>query len=200
MNKKQKIAIIALPVLAIFMYAVFQLAAQIFGKELAWYIGFLVYWPIWCLIFPLWMIGKKNFRELFKYQKLNKQLFFLLIFPMIMALTGRFIMESSQLSIWERFVLILYAFANGSLEEILWRGVYIRLFPNKNLWGIVWPTLWFSIWHYAPGSISVGFNPFILMAGAAVFGFCWSWLAMKTRTIRWSMISHTLTALVRVIG
>ncbi len=200
MNKKQKIAIFALPVLVVSMYAIFHSAARILGKELAWFIGFLVYWPIWCLSFPLWIIGKKHFRELFRHQRLNKQSFLLLIIPLMMALVGRFILEYSQVNLWERFVLILYAFANGSLEEILWRGVYIKLFPNKNLWGIVWPTLWFSIWHYAPGSLSIGSNPFILMAGAAVFGFCWSWLAMKTKTIRWSMISHTLAALVRVIG
>jgi len=200
MNKKQKIAIFALPVLAIFMYAIFQLAAIIFGRELAWYIGFFIYWPIGCLSFPLWIVGRKNFRKLFRYQKLNKQSLFLLISPFIIALIGRFIMEYYQVNIWARFVLVLYAFANGSLEEILWRGVYIKLFPDKKLWGIVWPTLWFSIWHYAPGSVSTSFNPFILMAGAGVFGFCWSWLAMKTKTIRWSMISHISTALVRVVG
>ncbi|NIM90649.1 MAG: CPBP family intramembrane metalloprotease [Candidatus Aminicenantes bacterium] len=200
MNKKQKIAIFALPVLVIFMYAIFQLATKIFGRELAWHIGFFIYWPIWCLSFPLWMVGRKKFRELFRYNKLNKQSLFLLISPFIMALIGRFIMEYYQVNIWARLVLVLYAFANGSLEEILWRGVYIKLFPDKKLWGILWPTLWFSIWHYAPGSVSTSFNPFILMAGAAVFGLCWSWLAMKTKTIRWSVISHISTALVRVVG
>jgi len=53
MDKKQKIAISALPVLALMMYCVFQVLAQLFGRILAWYAGFWVYWPLWCIGYPI---------------------------------------------------------------------------------------------------------------------------------------------------
>jgi hypothetical protein len=65
MNKKRQIAIIALPVLVVMMFGVYQVLASFFGQEVAWYAGFWVYWPIWCVLFPGWLLGWKKFRELF---------------------------------------------------------------------------------------------------------------------------------------
>jgi membrane protease YdiL (CAAX protease family) len=134
------------------------------------------------------------------HRKLNAVEWFLFFFPLAMALIGRFVMNYDKADMWGRLILIFMAFANGILEEILWRGVYFTLFPDNIRWGFVWPTLWFALWHLAPGSVSVSFSPWVLMAGAVVFGACWGWIAMKTDSIRWSALSHTLTALVRVLG
>ena len=117
-----------------------------------------------------------------------------------MTVIGRLVMSYDQADLWGRMVLFFMAFANGILEEVLWRGVFITLFPGNLKWSVVWPTLWFALWHLAPGLISISFSPGVLMAGAAVFGACWGWLAMKSNSIRWSAISHILTGLVRVLG
>ncbi len=45
MDRKQKIAIVALPVLTIMMIDVYKAAKYLLGAELAWYTGFWVYWP-----------------------------------------------------------------------------------------------------------------------------------------------------------
>jgi len=145
-------------------------------------------------------LGKKEFRTLFANKRLDLLGLLFLLFPPIIVFIGRFIMAYDQVEILGRIILVFHAFGNGVLEEILWRGVYIKLFPDNKVWGVLWPSLWFGIWHLAPGSVSVVFSPWTLMAGAIVFGLSWSMLAMRTKTIRWSIISHTLTGLARVLS
>lgn len=206
MNNKQRIFIFALPILFITMLGTFQLfgilfESQIFeGHEVAWWLGFFVYWPLYCVLFPVMILGKKEFRTLFAHKRLGFLGLLFLLFPPIIVFIGRFIMEYDQAGTLGRIILVFHAFGNGILEEILWRGVSIKLFPDSKVWGVYWPSLWFGIWHLAPGSVSTTFSPWALMAGAVVFGLSWGMLAMKTKTIRWSIVSHTLTGLARVLG
>jgi membrane protease YdiL (CAAX protease family) len=95
-----------------------------------------------------------------------------------------------------KLILVFTSFATGTLEEVLWRGVYITLFPKNRLWGLVWPTIWFALWHFAPGTVS-NIPVLALMSGALLIGSCWGLLAYQTNTIRWSAMSHILTGLVR---
>jgi membrane protease YdiL (CAAX protease family) len=199
MDGKKKIAIFALPVLTITMIGVFQAAKHLLGLKLAWYAGFWIYWPVWCILYPSWMIGWGKMRDLFKHRSLKASGWFLMVFPPLMALVGSFLFNQKEQAAYGVIVYILMSFGNGIFEEVLWRGVYTTLFPDKKLWGVIWPSLWFALWHFAPGSISPLTGVWMLMAGAAVFGTCWGLLAMKTGSIRWSVISHTLSGLFWVI-
>lgn len=199
MDRKQTIAVVALPVLTIMMTGVYQAAKHLLGAELAWYAGFWVYWPVWCLLYPWWMIGWRKMRDLFQHRRLKAYGWFLMVFPPMMAFIGVFLFKQEQRAASGIIVYILMSFANGTLEEILWRGVYTTLFPDNKIWGVTWPTLWFALWHFAPGSISPLTGVWTLMAGAAVFGACWGLLAMKTGTIRYSAVSHTLSGLLWVL-
>jgi len=200
MNRKQLIAIGALPVLTVTMVAIYRLLARLLGRKRAWYAGFLVYWPVWCILFPLRMVGPKKLRALFSYHRPNALGWFMLIFPPVLTFLGRFVLDKQPRRAKERVALVFMSFINGTLEEVLWRGVYVELFPGKPLWGVVWPTLWFALWHYAPGSVSPLTDVWTLMAGAGVFGACLSWLAMRTRSIRWAAASHTLAGLAQVLS
>ena len=60
MSTKQKIAILAPPLLIGSMYPLFQLLSAIFGETLGWYFGLILYWLIWCGAFTLWLIGKEK--------------------------------------------------------------------------------------------------------------------------------------------
>lgn len=199
MTRKQQIAIGALPVLVVTMLGVYQAAAWLLGPDLAWYAGFWVYWPIWCVLFPYWMLGRRSWRELFQRRGLDAVGWSLLMFPPALTFIGRFVMDYGQAGAWETAVLVVQSFVNGTLEEVLWRGVYIELFPGDKLWGLGWPTLWFALWHLAPGSISPLTNVAVLVAGAAVFGVCWGGLALRTGSIRYSAASHILAGLARVL-
>jgi uncharacterized protein len=201
MQRRQWIAILALPVLVLMMLGIYQKAARRWGRRRAWYAGFWVYWPLWCLFFPWRMLGWQKLREVLGPRKLSTRGWPLLLLPVVLTFLGRFFVKYDQKTErWETLALVLMSFANGLLEEVLWRGVYIALFPGNVLWGVAWPTVWFALWHLAPGSVSVSMPAGLLVAGAAGFSACWSWLALKTGTIRWSVFSHTLTGLVRVLG
>jgi membrane protease YdiL (CAAX protease family) len=88
---------------------------------------------------------------------------------------------------------------NGVFEEILWRGVYPTLFPHSKLFGFVWPAVWFSIWHFAPGSLSQNFQPLVLVSGALMLGIFLGWGAFKTKSLFWASIGHTFSGLLQMI-
>jgi membrane protease YdiL (CAAX protease family) len=199
MGKKQRTAIVALPVLVIMMIGVYKGAEHVVGAEIAWYTGFFVYWPLWCMLYPVWILGWRRVWSLLQPGKFKIFSWVLLIFPPLMSFIGSILFAQEQHTAERITVYILICLANGIFEEILWRGVYITLFPDNKLWGLVWPTVWFALWHFAPGSISPLTDGLMLMAGAAGFGACCGLLAVETGSILWSMISHTLTRIFWVL-
>jgi membrane protease YdiL (CAAX protease family) len=87
-----------------------------------------------------------------------------------MALLGGFFMSTPERDLIGLIIWIGMSVGNGVFEEILWRGVYSILFPNNKLFGFVWLAIWFSIWHFAPRSLSQNFSPIVLVSGALMFG------------------------------
>jgi hypothetical protein len=62
-SRKQKTAIIALPVLVLTMIGVYRVAIRLLPADLAWYIGFPFYWPLWCILYPRWILGGVDIRR-----------------------------------------------------------------------------------------------------------------------------------------
>ncbi len=200
MNRKQIAALAALPTLTLTMIPVYRLLARWLGRKRAWYAGFVVYWLIWCIPFPLWAIGVRKLKELLKFQRLHKaEWFMLIIFPML-AFLGRYTLHKSPRSTREKTLLVCVTIMNSFWEEVLWRGVYITLFPDNRWWAAAWPTLWFALWHYAPGSISPLADARTLMIGAGVLGAVFSWLALKTYSIRTTALAHILGGLAQAVS
>jgi hypothetical protein len=108
-------------------------------------------------------------------------------------------MEYQKTSLLIILLLLSTAFGNGFFEEILWRGVYLKLFPYSVLFRMIWPSFWFGVWHYAPVSVSSNGNVVAMMVGAGVFGLYLSFLAKKTMTIWWSILAHILGGMVMII-
>jgi hypothetical protein len=200
MTKKQQIAIVAPLFLVVMMTGVFQAALWVLkNRQLAWYAGFLVYWPVWCILFPWLLLGRDRLLSLFRASKLNRWEWGLFVFPPALVLIGVFIHRYDPSDLMTKLILVFTSFTTGTLEEVLWRGVYIDLFPKNRFWGLIWPTIGFALWHFAPGTVSTIPAP-ALMGGALVVGACWSLLAYQTGTVRWSAISHILTGLARSLG
>jgi membrane protease YdiL (CAAX protease family) len=202
MNTKQKFAIVAPLILIVVMYTIFQLLAGIFRENwrIAWYIGLVLYWLIWGAVFPSWVIGRESIRELIKPQKLDTKILLLVLFPLVIASLYRFIpgMEYEKTSVWIFLLLLSTAFGNGFFEEVLWRGVYMKLFHDSTLLRIIWPSIWFALWHYAPGSVSPSKNIIGIIVGAGIFGFYLSYLAKKTNTVWWCIVTHTIGGIIMV--
>jgi membrane protease YdiL (CAAX protease family) len=205
MNAKSKIAVIAPVLVLTVMYPVFQVLAQVFSYNwrIAWLLGLLIYWIIWGLCFSWFMIGKKTIKTLVRPQRPTIVIILLVLFPLIITALFKFIpggtaYEKTDILIY--LLVLLTPFFNGFFEEILWRGVYMTLFP-KNLWlRIIWPSIWFALWHYAPGSISTDTGHVLaLMIGALFLGLYSAFLAKRTNTIWWSIVVHVLGGIIIVI-
>ncbi len=189
MNSRQKLAIIGLPLVVASMLPVFYLTGRCFGPERGWYAGFLVYWPLWCVLFPCAVLGPRSIARLFRPTRMSCVAWGLVACPPIVSLAGRVFTTgaSSSFLLW-----LLIALVNGTLEEVLWRGVTTTLFPASFLWGVVWPSVWFGIWHLAPGMLSLPSHVWQLVAGSLLLGLALGWVAHRTRSILWTVLSHVL--------
>lgn len=69
-------------------------------------------------------------------------------------------------------------------------------FP-KGIWlGYLYPALGFAAWHLTPLSVRPSAMPGGaggFAAGALFLGLCWGWVAWRTGSIRWTVVSHVLT-------
>jgi len=90
-------------------------------------------------------------------------------------------------------VSLLLGLVIGVTEEVLWRGVYVRLFPDSMWLNTVYPNIMFGMWHVAPQSVRPSAVPggavaFVLYA--LILGLSYAYYARKTGSIRWCTVSH----------
>ncbi|UCG30982.1 MAG: CPBP family intramembrane metalloprotease [candidate division WOR-3 bacterium] len=200
MSKRQRITVFA-PIAVIFsMYIVYRQLAQPYGNQFAWYAGFWVYWISWGAIFSFTIVGKKKIFRLIRPRKPDKSTLPFVAFPLIMTVIFRFLtgtQYAKPTTLWT-VLLVSTAFGNGFFEEILWRGVYLNFFPKNIFYRMVWPTFWFTLWHYIPGSLSPNSHVIGLMIGSGLFGFYLAFLAKKTETVWWCIVCHTLGGILMV--
>jgi hypothetical protein len=203
MSQKQIIAVVAPLILLAVMVPVFQGLARAFAEQwrIAWYLGLIIYWLTWCTLFPLWMVGKEGLGTIIRPQRLTFSVALLILVMLTLAALYKLVpgMGYEKPSRWMWFLIVSTSFGNGFFEEVLWRGVYMELFPDDLLLRIVWPTIWFGLWHYAPGAIAPDGNPLGLMIGSGLMGFYLSFLAKRTGTIWWTIIAHTLGGVIMTI-
>ena len=200
MTGRQKIALIAPLILMAVMYPIFQLWNLVFEDNwrIAWYGGLATYWLLWGAIVPWWILGKESILRIIRPQKLTLRIFLLVLFPLLMTFLYKNTagMEYDKPDVLIFLLVVSSAFGNGFFEEVFWRGVYMELFPDNLLFRMVWPSIWFSLWHYIPGSLSPSGNVAGLMIGAAIMGFYWSFLAKQTGTIWWGILAHVIGGLI----
>lgn len=75
----------------------------------------------------------------------------------------------------------------------------MNMFPKAIIPRVIWPSIMFAVFHYAPGSVSANANVIALIAGAGVFGFYLSYLANRTNTIWWGIVAHILGGFIMVL-
>lgn len=201
MNAKQILALTMPIILLASMYPIFQILSRKFGNQTGWFFGLVIYWIIWGAVFSFTMLGKNTIINLVLPQKIGLTAILLTAIPIIFAAIGRYFMgiKYEKASKWILLGLLVTAVGNGVFEEILWRGTYLELFPGNILFQIIWPSFWFGLWHYAPGSVSSRGNAHNLVVGAVFLGLFLSILARQTDTIFWPILGHTLAGIVMVI-
>ena len=169
--------------------------------NIAWYLGLMIYWLTWCTLLPLWLVGKKRLGQIVRPHRPNITVVLLVIFPAGMAAVAKLLtgMGYHKPEIWVWLLYSSSAFGNGFFEELMWRGVYMELFPRRIFYRIIWPSICFALWHYAPGSVSANPNPLALIVGAGLFGFLLAFLAKKTGGIWWCVVAHVLGGIVMIL-
>lgn len=182
------------PVLIILNYLSFQFFVTVSGSKGGYLLAMIFYWLIWCIIPFFFFVSKTNRGLLLKIKRINWWQIILLIIPVLLAVFyGPFknrIGEASPLIISLSFI---YAVINAFSEEILWRGLYYDHHQGNFFYAAIVPTIWFGIWHYAPLSVQSGSSGnFYFIIGAIFLGICWAIVTWFTRSVFWSIISHTL--------
>jgi membrane protease YdiL (CAAX protease family) len=119
----------------------------------------------------------------------------MLLLPLVMAYGYEFPRAISKATVPIVLASIAISLVNGAAEELLWRGVYPRIFPESKWWGYLYPIIGFALWHLAPQSLFPYTRPggmVSLVVVAGMIGLMWGWVAFRTRSIRWTTLSHIL--------
>jgi membrane protease YdiL (CAAX protease family) len=176
---------------------VFWLCGLYFSKPAAHVLGFLFYWIFWCLFVPLQLVGWEGIKGMFSTSRTNLSfsVVLCLLLPLVLGygyVFPRAVVKANMVIV---VVSLLMAIVNATLEEVLWRGVYIKCF-NDNKWlAIVYSSAGFAIWHYCPQIIYSNPNPggaHSFVAFAFVLGLLYAFAAYKQQSIFWVTISHIL--------
>lgn len=202
MTAKQWIAAIAPPVLIGVMVLAFRLLSGAIGRPfVAWSLGLALYWLTWCTVLPMALVGWRRIRELVRPTPLRGSGVALFFVPLVGAALYRLVpgIGYEKRGLWMMALYASSAFGNGFFEELLWRGVYLHLFPDRILLRMVWPTLGFALWHYAPSVASANENVWGLIIGAGALGFVLSLLARQTNSLWWPIAAHTIGGLIMVL-
>ena len=196
MSTSQIVLLGAPPILLGSTWVVFRQGASRWGQTRGYFAGFVFYWIVWCLTLPLVLLGADGVVGLFGHPptRMTESNIFLLVLPLVLGYGYAFpkaVRDADAKVIAISAVLALF---NGTFEELLWRGAYLRVFPD-NLFDYVYPSIGFAVWHFAPQSVIRSRTP----GGAASFvavpgllGLIWGWVARMTGSLLWSTASHVL--------
>lgn len=174
--------IVAPAVLLASTYLAYNGFVALFGFQMGYLLGFLFKWIFWCLLVPFWLVGPDGLRRMFRTTGLRVGRpawlgWLLLALPLIVAYSYAFPRVLPYATVNIVLLSAPIALVNGTMEEVLWRGTYVQVFPVRAIWGWLYPSLGFALWHIAPQSVTGGAGTpggtaaFVMVAG--LFGLCW---------------------------
>lgn len=178
----------------------FRSLTQRFGYPRGYLISFLIYWLGWCILFPAALLG--GFRALIDLfqpaaplASLDWKTQALLWWPVIFPLFLRFFSGIRKANARILVVSVLLGIVIGITEEILWRGAFLRIFP-QNLWlGILYPSVFFGLWHICPQSVVKNQSPggvYSFVIYSIVLGLSYAFAAHLAGSIFWPTVSHII--------
>jgi hypothetical protein len=188
-------------VLILTMYGAFQLPTLFAGFEFGHIAGFILYWLLWGITVPLLIVGRRGFADIVLAERRRTISHVFMVLLALPPLVGFLLVFPSLFpSASDRMLLALagYAVVNATLEEVFWRGLYARVFPDDAMRGVLYPAVGFAMWMLVPMSL---YPPWNAVDALSVFtvalsvGLLYGWVAWRTGSIRWTLLSHALTNL-----
>lgn len=180
------------------MVAVFSVGRDRLGDRAGYVAGFGAYWAT-CATVSVGLLGRDRVRALFQDRRprLGRPAIVggaCLVWPAAGAIATRFVPEIGVSTPPMIATIAAVAGANAIFEELLWRGVYISLWPGDPVRGWIWPALGFAAWHFAPQTIHPSaMGPVVFVAASLALGLSWGWVAFRTGSLRSISLSHVLT-------
>lgn len=196
---------LALPLLLLpAMAAVFVLSARVLGAEAGYIVGFAVYWQFWCLLVPRWLLGKAEFAAILRDRAalFSRANWLAALLWLTVTLAAVVMYAEGFLAAPLSLILLAIPLAtvNGFCEEILWRGLYVRLFP-RNVWlAILYPSVGFALWHLAPQVVFPAGNVTGFVLSTLFLGLAYGFIAWFTGSARWTAISHSISGILALSG
>ncbi len=196
---------LALPLLLLpVMAGVFALSARLLGAEAGYLLGFGFYWLFWCLFVPRWLLGKEEFNSILRdraplFSRFNwiaATLWIIVTLIAVLMYAGDFLRAPLTLIL----LAIPLATINGFCEEILWRGLYVRLFPRNPWLAILVPSLGFALWHLAPQTVFLAENVIGFVLSTFFLALPYGYIAYRTGSAKWTAISHSLSGILALSG
>lgn len=182
------------------MRVVFGLTAARLGRRRGYLAGFVLYWVGWCVSVPLWLLGRQRAVALFRARPadasgVRRRDLLAVAVPPLLGFSVAFPRQIRQAGVVDVAGSALLAIVNATGEELLWRGVYLTLYPDAPLLNALYPSLGFAAWHYAPQSIFPNTRPggrTSLVVTAGLVGGVYVRVAQRAGSLRWTTLSHLL--------
>lgn len=196
----KRIALLLLPfVLITTCFFIFKFNTLWLGKKQGYFTGFVFYW-LWCLIIPVVFIGWKGIAMLYslnwvQIKKARWLTAFFLIAPLIFGYGFAFTKAIARAGSTIIILSFLLALVNAFLEELLWRGTFIKIFPANKSICILYAGTIFGIWHIVPLSFSATIAPggmISFVTFAVILGWMYGSVGWTNKSIFWVTISHIL--------
>ena len=194
MTKQQFIRIS--PVLVVAISAITIRIAAGFMGVWAWLPWILVYWAVIGGL-AIWGGGRETIKGWMKRPEGN---WLWSAFAIVLGLSGITMFASSWQLITPLAILIpwlIVGLVNPFLEEWYWRGLMLDHTQTWANWiRIVYMSTFFSLNHLLGiGVTSVGGRHPVLIINAFVLGILFSIIYLKTKSLRWVIVSHALADL-----
>lgn len=169
--------------------------AILFGKI----IGKWAFIPIilieWCLfIFFIIKYNKKNKINMWLGKPQGSLIWFILPILIGFSTIPIFIKHFDLLNTWQIILpWLLIALINPFMEEFYWRGLLLDYTTGLKSWvAIVVTSLLFAANHYVFAINSDLFKGLPVFISTLVMGIIWAIVYKKTKSLRWTILSHFL--------
>lgn len=199
-NTTQYVLILSPPVLLLTTFFLFRSLSTALDREKSFLFGFVFYWIVWCFLLPLLTVGPEGFKAMFsapnpRFGRPEWLGILLLIGPPLLLFMTSF--QPSVRGATVAFIIYsaMYAVANGTFEEMLWRGTYVVAFDGHLIWGYLYPSIWFGLWHLSPQVVEAGTVTRETIGFAVMsigLGLTWGWVARTSGSVKFTALAHIL--------
>lgn len=192
---RRRIALAVPAVLPTSMALLFAALSRRLPARQAYRAGFAVYWCGWCVALPVAVLGPpRALRVLTVGRRPTPAEAAALLLPVAGAIGTELVPHQRQVDRRVLANMLGTAAVNATAEELLWRGLFLEVFPGDPVRGALWPLAGFSLWHLAPQLVLPsrhGRAGFVL--GAALVGAASTVVSWRAGGLRWVLLPHAAT-------